>query len=341
MNFGYLWSDLKFSAGKATDQLVSGTNWRIKNDTSDLTYKNQRYKSVAVHIAKQLLMSELEGQVHRLFPKFQKHMDQEMRDTVLKQQDANRAQLIKNQEAPMTNWGRIEAEGGHNIVAKDKYGAPVPEALMIYYDDEQSHIVEDTQIVGGVQQSISYSTKTICHIDLSPQVSMNSSKNIVMTQVQGRDYTRKELVSGGDLQFTINGNIVSDEQGVYPSVAVKKFVKMMQYNGILNINYMMMEQFNVTRIIVKDYTLGTQVYKNMQPYSMTCVAVEPDEDIKVEKDTISVLNTELQLSPMNKWYQLILDNKLAQMTASAVINTASSAVVQGTAMSLDKLVPNI
>lgn len=79
----------------------------------------------------------------------------------------------------------------------------------------------------------------------------------------------------------------------------------------------------------------------MQPYSMTCVAVEPDEDIKVEKDTISVLNTELQLSPMNKWYQLILDNKLAQMTASAVINTASSAVVQGTAMSLDELVPNI
>lgn len=44
---------------------------------------------------------------------------------------------------------------------------------------------------------------------------------------------------------------------------------------------------------------------------------------------------------MNKWYQLILDNKLAQMAASAVINTASSAVVQGTAMSLDELVPNI
>lgn len=45
-------------------------------------------------------MSELEGQVHRLFPKFQKHMDQEMRDTVLKQQDANRAQLIKIKRLP-------------------------------------------------------------------------------------------------------------------------------------------------------------------------------------------------------------------------------------------------
>jgi hypothetical protein len=341
MNFGYLWSDLKFSAGNATYQLVAGTNWRIKNDKSDLIFKNQRYQSVAVHIAKQLLMSELEGQVHKLFPKFQKHMDQQMRDVVLKQQDTNRAQLIKNQESPMTNWGRINAEGGHTIVAKDKYGNFVPESLMIYYDDEQAHVVDDVQIVAGVQKSVSYSTKTICHIDLSPQISMNSSKNIVMTQVQGRDYTRKELVSGGDLQFTINGNIVSDEQGVYPSDAVKKFVKMMQYNGILNINYMMLEQFNVNRIIVKDYSLGTQVYKNMQPYSITCVAVEPDEDVKIEKDTISVLNTELQLSPMNKWYQLILDNKLAEMTVSAVVNTASSAVVQGTAMGLDKLVPNI
>lgn len=46
MNFGYLWSDLKFSAGKATDQLVSGTNWRIKNDTSDLTYKIKGIKAL-------------------------------------------------------------------------------------------------------------------------------------------------------------------------------------------------------------------------------------------------------------------------------------------------------
>lgn len=343
MDFGYLWSDLKFSSTNAAGLAVGGVNWRIKKDQSPLEFKNPRYKSVFVHIAKQLVMSELEGQLHKLVPKFKKHMEDEVRDAVLKQQEQNHVKLIENQEKQSDKWGQITAEGGHIIVAKDKYGNPVKEALMLYYDDEgeDAHDVEDVSIVNGKPQAENYKTKTICHIDLSPQVTMNSTKNIVMTQVQGRDYTRKELVSGGDLQFSVSGYIVSDERGVYPTDAVRKFVKMMEYNGILNVNFMMFEPFNVQRIIIKDYSLNQQTYKNIQPYSFNCVAVEPDEDIKLQKDTIAVLNQELKLSPMNKWYQLILDYKLAEMAATSIVNTASSAVVSGVGMGLDELVPNI
>ena len=49
----------------------------------------------------------------------------------------------------------------------------------------------------------------VAFVDLQPMVQVSSKNNIVMTQVQGRDYTRKEYISGGDLEITINGKITS------------------------------------------------------------------------------------------------------------------------------------
>ncbi len=333
------WGNLIFSTGNAlTDVVSSATNWRIRQDKSELVFKNPRYKSVVVFAAKQLLMSQLEGNLNQLIPKFKKALESKARDEMLAQQEANQKVLIANQEANAADWGVVHAEGGHDIHARDKYGTLVPEALMVYYDAEESHKVTDEYEAKNKNKELKpYDTKTVCHIDLSPQVSMNSSKNIVMTQVQGRDYTRKELVSGGDLQFSINGNIVSNERGVYPTEAVKKFVQIMEYNGILNVNFMMFQPFNVTRIIVKDYSLSQQTYKNVQPYSFNCVAIEPDEDVKVSADTISVINKELSESPMDAWYSVILDNKIAQ----SIANTATSMATYGAGLGLDKIATNI
>lgn len=339
--FGPVWDSLKFSSKNAGSQFTSSLNYRIQTDNSDLVYKNNRYKSVLVHVAKQLVMSELEGQLNKILPRFRRNTEKELRETVLRQQNANRVSIIRNRESQMQNWGRITAEGNQTIIAKDKYGNFVREALMVYYDDDETHEVTDVRYIDGVASEHTYSTKTVCHIDLSPQVSMNSSKNIVMTQVQGRDYTRKELVSGGDLQFTVNGVIVGNEDGVYPDVAVKKFIQIMQYNGILNVNFMLFGQFNVNRIIVTNYSFGAVEMKNVQPYSFSCVAVEPDEDVKITKDTIGAINTALELSPMNKWYKFILETKLGEILTSAVMNTATSVTTQGAGMGLDALAPNI
>lgn len=340
--FGPVWKSLKFSSKSAGSQFVSSLNYRIQQDKSDLVYRNNRYKSVLVHVAKQLAMSELEGQLNKILPRFRRNAENELRETVLKQQSANRAKIIENGKIQAESWGTIDAEGGHKIIAKDRFGSAVPEALMIYYDDDESHQVEEISYVGLKEvKEPPYSTKTVCHIDLSPQVSMNSDKNIVMTQVQGRDYTRKELVSGGDLKFTINGMIVGNEDGVYPDTAVKKFIQVMQYNGILNVKFMLFGQFNVNRVIVTNYSLGTVEMKNVQPYSFSCVAVEPDEDVKITKDTIGAINMALELSPMNQWYKLILETKLGEILSSAVMNTATSVTTQVAGMGLDALAPNI
>lgn len=350
--YDHLWTNLKFNAGSS--KVANGLNWRIRKDDSPLVYKNPRYKSVAVHAARQLLMSELEGELNKFIPKFKRNYEAFLREKVQQQQEANYQQLIKHQQnqADVTDkeWGKINIEtnnGTKTIVAKDKYGTPVRESLIIYYDAEQMHEVSDVVYTYDEKGRITsanedtYSTKTVCHIDLAPQISVSSSKNIVMTQVQGRDYTRKELVSGGDLQFSISGSIVSDEMGVYPVEAVKKFIQIMEYNGIVKVRSMMFNSFNVKQVIVKDYSLESPEYKNVQPYSFSCVAVEPDEDITVSQDTISVINKTLELSSMNKWYKLILENKLASMAAQSTANTAKSITVESAGMGLDELITNI
>ncbi len=195
---------------------------------------------------------------------------------------------------------------------------------MLYYDGEESITVEDVDYSEGKQTKRTFNTKTVCFIDINPDVSVQSAKNIVQTTVQGRDYSRKELVSGGDLNFTVQGEIVSDEAGIYPANDVKKFIQIMQYGGIVKVNHFVFDQFNVKEVLIKDFNMGNQEYLNIQPYSFTCIAVEPDEDVVVKADTIALLNKEIEASPMNKWYSAILQNKYAEIAANASASAASS-----------------
>lgn len=343
---GDIWGNVKFNAGKAAANAASSVSWAYTHSPAqEVIYRNNRaYKSVLVHVAKQLAMSEIEGQINKLFPKYQRYLEKTLRKTVLEQQKSNHVQLIRNRESQMKEWGRITADGGHTIIAKDKYGNAVPESLMLFYDGDTDILVEDVKIVGDKQVKDSYTTKTICFIDINPDVAIQSSKNIVMTTVQGRDYTRKELVSGGDLNFTVTGEIVSNEEGVYPENDVKKFIQIMQYGGVVNVNHFQFKQFNVDKIIIKDFNMQNQEFKNIQPYTFTCVAVEPDEDVVVKSDTIAVINREIEVSPMSKWYKLILNNKYAEIVANAAASAVSSTVnagVDAAGNGLDKLVDKI
>lgn len=343
---GDIWGNVKFNAGKAAANAASSVSWAYTHSPAqEVIYRNNRaYKSVLVHVAKQLAMSEIEGQINKLFPKYQRYLEKTLRKTVLEQQKSNQVQLIRNRESQMKEWGRITADGGHTIIAKDKYGNAVPESLMLFYDGDTDILVEDVKIVGDKQVKDSYTTKTICFIDINPDVAIQSSKNIVMTTVQGRDYTRKELMSGGDLNFTVTGEIVSNEEGVYPENDVKKFIQIMQYGGVVNVNHFQFKQFNVDKIIIKDFNMQNQEFKNIQPYTFTCVAVEPDEDVVVKSDTIAVINREIEVSPMSKWYKLILNNKYAEIVANAAASAVSSTVnagVDAAGNGLDKLVDKI
>lgn len=345
--WGGAWSSLKFSVGSSVDSMVPNLSYRyLKGVDGNLTYKNNRaYKYVAVHVAKQMAAQLIEGEVHKLFPKYQRYLEKKLRNTVLKQQENTHIKLIESRHTQSKDWGKITTAEGKTVVAKDKYGNWIKESLILYYDSDTAVEVNDVSYIytddtgqlstSGLQDT--YTTKTVCFIDLAPRVSTQSTKNLVLTPVQGRDYTRKELIAGGDLTFSVSGEINSNQDGVYPENDVKKFIQIMQYGGVVKANHFMFKQFNIEQVLIKDYSLPPSDYKNIQPYSFTCVAVEPAEDVIVTKDTIAILNEELTLSPMNKWYKFILNSKLAETVARGASSTISSFATTG----LDALVPNI
>ena len=193
-------------------------------------------------------------------------------------------------------------ENGHKITAKDKYGNRVPEALMLHYDTNKLIQVNDRVAAQGEDSAYtnSFTTKTLCFIDMIARVTVSSDKNLVLTQVQGRDFTRKELVSGGDITFNVSGKMVSNSPDIYPENEVKKFVQTMQYSGVVKVNHLVFKQLGVDKIIIKNFNLGTSDCKNEQPYSFSCVAVEPDEAVMVTEDTIGVVNQTIQESSISK-----------------------------------------
>ena len=134
------------------------------------------------------------------------------------------------------------------------------------------------------------------------------------------------------MTFQISGRIVGDTAGVYPENDVKKFIQIMQYGGIVNVNHLFFKQFNVNRIIVKEYSMGNSDCKNVQPYTFSCVAVEPDEDVEIKADTINTINNEIFKAEKDKWYKLILQKQL-----SSIAGNVSSVTTLG----IDSLVPNI
>lgn len=201
-------------------------------------------------------------------------------------------------------YGHVNIEGLGDVVATDINGKKVPEALILYYKGEQDIIVKEDTINGD--SVTKGTTKYVYFIDTAAEIVMGTAKNIVKTQVQGRDYTRKELVSGGDLNFSINGEAATDIPDMYPENEVQKLISIAEYGGIVNVNNLIFGQFNVNKILITDFHLEKQQCKNIQPYTMSCVAIEPDTDVVVASDTIDLINYNIQKQNRNTFDDIAL-----------------------------------
>lgn len=154
---------------------------------------------------------------------------------------------------------------------------------------------------GKVETNEKYGLVTF--LDLQPQVQISSKNNLVLTMVQGRDHTRKELISGGDLEINIAGKITSKYPDIYPEAELAKFLKLMQYKGVIDCKNTILRQLKISQIIIQSYTLPVADCRNIQPYTLTCVAVEPSEAIElldVEQETYKEA-----IKHTNKWMKLV------------------------------------
>ena len=117
----------------------------------------------------------------------------------------------------------------------------------------------------------------------------------------------------------------------------------MQHNGVISVNNILFDQLNVSQILIQDFQLDTPVYQNIQPYSFTCVAVEPDEQSIID-DTIDIINYQLNTSGASGVMDIAARNRLSQVIDNGVIHTAGWAINAATdkwASELNDMISNI
>ena len=239
----------------------------------------------------------------RSYPRYLKYWEQKERDKYLQTMSqtsiANKTgqyyRLISEQQAVAKKKNYSDTVAG-NIV---------PDYLELSISAEGMYFDTGTN---KIETNSKYGLVTFA--DLGPQVQVSSKNNIVLTTVQGRDYTRKEFISGGDLEINISGKITSKYPDVYPEAEVSKFLKLMQYKGVIECDNTILRQFRIEKLIVLNYSFPASDCRNIQPYTLSCVAVEPSEAVELKLASQEKVDTAIKHT--NKWI------KLAQFGTKAV-----------------------
>ena len=319
----------------ASTQLSYKDNWKAEfeniplirhfiNDGGKLIYSNNKaYHSISVQKAKQWAADKAREWVQTQLDELRNGKtkeEQKTKEESERSREALSTALIERGNKVHEDYGFIQASSSGNdiIQALDKYGNKVDGALIMWYEIEND-ITE--------KQDIYHLTSTKdSKLNKAPQIRVQSTKNVILTKVQGRDYTRKELVSGGDLCFSVSGEIVSNYADIYPERDVQKFINIMQHNGIVSVKNLIFGQFKVNNVIIQNFQLETPKYQNIQPYSFTCVAVEPSESVQIVDDTLEAIDFQIQASSTwkeQKWYDLVLNGVLnaAENAASSIISS--------------------
>ena len=236
---------------------------------------------------------------------------------------------------------------GNTVLALDDYGNVCIDALMLGIPLKtpitvyQNVFNPDPSSPSGWQTS-SFQSDTLVWYDTAALVSIDSDKNIILTRVQGRDYSRKELVSNGDINFSVSGTICSNMPDVYPEEEVKKFIQVMQYKGVVEVNNQMLDQFGIRKVLIKNFNLTPREgYKSSQQYSFTAVGIQPDKEVMVNEDAITIINQELVNTTTNdedSWSKLLKD-KVEGLKNSSV-NIASQGLALATGI-LDNQLSNL
>ncbi len=237
-------------------------------------------------------------------------------------------------------YGVMKVNDGKNVVvAVDFCGNWCPDAVMLGIPVKygvtvsQENIISDQGAVMSRDKKMNntFKSDTLVWYDPTAIVTVQSQKNYILTKVNGRDYSRKELVSNGDIEFSITGRINSNLPDVYPTNEIQKFIQIMQYKGLVKINSQIVDQFKIDKIFIKDFSLPQKEgYRNIQEYTINCVGSMPTSEVRVMNDTIIAIDTIIQEASKKAktpWQQM-LSNTVEGLKRS-VVSTAASGLSTG------------
>lgn len=173
-------------------------------------------------------------------------------------------------------------EESKKIVSSDVVAAPSTPNLSQFNNDP---------VYDYMQLSATIDGNVVKFIDGHAIVQISRRKNIIMTQVQGRDLTRKEYISAGDYEISVAGKIVSPYPDVYPIEEVMNLRKLLEHNDLINCVSPLLNIFEVPSILITSYNIPQkQGYSNVQEYSFNAVFEKSVEKLNYEARELDKLN---------------------------------------------------
>ena len=240
---------------------------------------------------------------------------------------------LERQEQEIKEYGKliVKTTSGKDqaVYALDDWGNICPDALMLSIEtDTPVHISQTLASAMSTEKGKSGIAYNDYHVQTTPLVwydttaliTINSDKNLLITRVTGRDYSRKELISNGDIKFTVSGQITSGRPDIYPTEEMKKFYKVMQYKGIVKINNQMLDQLGITHIVIESFNVSPrQGYKALMPYTFSAIGLQPEKEIEVTEDTVTIVKHNpmaVEEDNSSEWMKM-LNNQLEGLKSMA------------------------
>lgn len=251
--------------------------------------------------------------------------------------DASRTEMLADNE----KFGRMYINGGTDeaIYAIDAYGDRCIDALMLGIP-LKNPITYRKQWIGRFGPGTAslpqdnLTTDTLVWYDCTALITVSGDKNLIISKVQGRDWSRKELVSNGDIKFSVSGHLMSNMPEIYPEVDLKKFRQIMQYKGIVRVNNQTFAAYDIDHIVISDFDIRqSEGRKDTLDYSFNAIGVQPAKDSAVKEDVVTIINTELSKasgSSSDKWTDVL--NNVKNGVASMAGDIAKQGLANATGM---------
>ena len=108
----------------------------------------------------------------------------------------------------------------------------------------------------------------------SAVIEFNRTKNIVVTEVQGRDESVDEWINNGSYQMNVSG-ILCDNTGQYPRAQVKSLAEFLNLNVPIAVTNEIMQLLGIYEIVILSDSFAKTPYINCQPYSFSAKSSKP------------------------------------------------------------------
>lgn len=109
-------------------------------------------------------------------------------------------------------------------------------------------------------------------------VAVSRAKNIVTTQLVGRDGTVKEYINAGDYQLSILAGVAAVRDGVivdeYPEDGLRELRAFLEGNTALQVHSAFLDIFDINRVVIRNYSLTQDTASNYQTLSIQALSDE-------------------------------------------------------------------